>query len=133
MTEQEKRDFAEAQRIISRFMEKHPLEDQDFDSEGVLTEEATEKFRRIFERIMPQKPFRALEKQMFELQMNAVMSELVAIGALEYGPTQNGSQSYRRVRDWSDEEAQRAWARAEARLRITGKVREELSRWLRPI
>jgi hypothetical protein len=133
MKPDEKRDLAKAERIISRFLDTHPLKEQDFDPDGQFTEEATERFRKIFKRIMPEKAFRALEKSMFELQVGAVMDELVAIGALEYGPIDNGMPTYQRVRDWTDEEAERASARADARLRKMGRVREDLFRLFRPI
>jgi hypothetical protein len=97
--------------MIGELCRAYPLEDEGFDENGEVTEAAAVRMMTDVFEMLPEKARQALRTHTLEEQMNAAMNELAAIGALERVPSNTGMPTHRKVRDWSNEESERAWAR----------------------
>lgn len=116
MTTEEKLYLTEIHEMIHRHFEMYPYEAGDFQENGYLTDEAALRILSAIVKMLPEKARQVLSKHAFEERMNAYCDELVATGAMERGPDKNGMPSYSKIRDWTEEESERAWARADARI-----------------
>lgn len=115
MAAKQKRYLAEVYEMIFRHAERYPYEVGDF-QDGYLTDEASSRVLSAIEETVPEEVHRFLRKLSEEEQFNATIDELVAIGAMERVPDKTGKPTYRIVREFSQEEFDRAWARADAQI-----------------